>query len=73
LSLSPVEQQQLHIAVEASQRKLVIEADTPQDIYRLLKDLRDRVNFLTPVQIRMMRDLLGMREVIAKEQSDPTR
>lgn len=31
LSLSPSEQQDLHTAVEASQRKLIIEADTPQE------------------------------------------
>lgn len=73
LSLSPAEQRDLHTAVEASQRKLVIEADTPQDIYWLLKDLRDQVNFLSPVQIRMMRDLLGMKDAIAKELPDPAR
>lgn len=73
LSLSPAEQRNLHTAVEASQRKLIIEADTPQDIYWLLKDLRDQVNFLSPVQIRMMRDLLGMKDAIAKELPDPVR
>lgn len=73
LSLSPAEQRLLHDAVDASQRKLVIEADTSQDIYWLLKDLRDQVNFLSPVQIRMMRDLLSMKEAIAKELPDPAR
>lgn len=73
LSLSPAEQRHLHTAVEASQRKLIIEADTSQDIYWLLKDLRDQVNFLSPVQIRMMRDLLGMKDALAKELPDPVR
>ncbi len=73
LSLSISEQQQLHDAVGASQRKLIIDADTPQDIYWLLKDLREQVTSLSPVQIRMMRDLLRMKGAIAEELPDPVR
>ena len=73
LALSPSEQQQLRNAVGASERKLVIDADTPQDIYWLLKDLRDQVDSLSPVQIRMMRELLSMRGAITEELPDPVR
>ena len=73
VALSPDEQQQLRNAVGASERKLVIDADTPQDIYWLLKDLRDQVDSLSPVQIRMMRDLLSMRGAITEELPDPAR
>lgn len=72
-SLSIAEQQLLHDAVGASHRKLVIDADTPQDIYWLLKDLRDQVDSLSPVQIRMMRDLLSMKGAIKEELPDPVR
>lgn len=73
VALSPAEQQQLRNAVGASERKLVIDADTPQDIYWLLKDLRDQVDSLSPVQIRMMRDLLSMKGAIKEELPDPVR
>lgn len=49
-----------HQAAEASQRKLVIELDTPQDAYWLLKDLRDHFRNLSPTQIRVLRDVLRM-------------
>lgn len=61
LALSPEEQQQLSLVVDASQRKLTLDPDMPQDIYWLLKDLRDQVDALTPVQIRMMRDVLRLK------------
>lgn len=73
LSLSPDEQCLLHETVDASQRKLVIQADTPQDIYWLLKDLREQVNSLSPVQIRMMRELLNLKRAIAEELPDSVR
>ena len=68
LALSPAEQQQLHNAISASERKLIIDADTPQDRYWLLKDLRDQFDSLSPVQIRMMRDLLRMKAAIKNNQ-----
>ncbi|NMM27509.1 MAG: helix-turn-helix domain-containing protein [Glaciimonas sp.] len=73
LALSPVEQQQLHNAIAGSERKLIIDADTPEDRYWLLKDLRDQFESLSPVQIRMMRDLLSMKAAIKEELPDPVR
>jgi predicted transcriptional regulator len=73
LSLSLDEQRLLHEAVDASQRKLIIEPDTSQHIYWLLKGLRDHVNSLSPVQIRMMRDLLNLKTAIAEELPDSVR
>lgn len=61
LPLSSAEQQELLAAVEASQRKLVLDSDTPQDVYWLLKELRDAVQQLSPVHVRMIRDVLSLR------------
>lgn len=59
--LTQAEQEDLRAAAQASQRKLVIDPDAPPDIYWLLNDLRDEVRHLTPVQVRMIRDVLALR------------
>jgi transcriptional regulator with XRE-family HTH domain len=61
LPLSSTEQQELLTAVEASQRKLILDSDTPQDVYWLLKELREAVQLLSPVHVRMIRDVLSLR------------
>jgi transcriptional regulator with XRE-family HTH domain len=73
LSLSDQEQQQLKLVAEASHRKVVIAPDTPQDVYWLLKELRDQVDGLTPIQIRMMRDILRMNAVNSEVKHEPVR
>ena len=71
LALSPGEQQQLRLVADASQRKLVLDPDMPQDIYWLLKDLRDQVDSLTPTQVRMMRELMRMKPEGEDAHRDP--
>lgn len=61
VSLTKEEQDALRDAAQASQRKLVIEPDAPADIYRLLRDLRGEIEHLTPAQVRMIREVLGLR------------
>lgn len=61
LPLSMNDEQELCTAIEGSQRKLVLEPDTPQDVYWLLKELRDAVPQLSPVHVRMIRDVLSLR------------
>jgi transcriptional regulator with XRE-family HTH domain len=73
LSLSEKEQKQLNSVAEASQRKLVIDPDTPEDVYWLLKDLRNQVASLTPIQIRMMRDVLQFCIASGEVKQEPVR
>lgn len=72
LSLTQEEHQDLCAAAQASQRKLVIDPDAPQDIYWLLSDLRDEVQYLTPAQVRLIRDVLALRAA-KHEQREPRR
>ena len=73
VQLTPAEQQELRAAAEASQRKLVLDPDTPQDIYWLVNDLREKVQQLSPMHVRMIRDVLCMRGPTAEERSDVPR
>lgn len=73
LELAPAEQERLHAAVAASQRKLVIDVDAPKEVYQLMAELQQRLQTLHPVQIRMIREVLSMREVLAEPMPEPIR
>jgi transcriptional regulator with XRE-family HTH domain len=73
LTISPVEQQQLRAAVQASQRKLVIEPDAPPDIYWLLEDLRGKLEYLKPGQVRMIKEILDLGETLSEERPEQSR
>jgi len=73
LPLSPTEQQEILAAAEASQRKLILDADTPQDVYWLLKEFREAVQQLRPVHVRMIRDVLSLSGAGKDGFTDPTR
>lgn len=73
LSISQAEEIKLRAAVAASQRKLVIDPDAPQDVFWLLKELRDGVNQLRPVQVRMIREALNLPGTMQEERAVPTR
>lgn len=74
LALSASEQHELRAVTHASQRKLVIEPDAPPDIYWLLTDLRDTLSRLSPSQVRIIREVLGMRTAaLALERKEPAR
>ena len=72
MALTEAERDALRAAALASQRKLVIEPDAPPDIYWLLSDLRDEVEHLTPLQVRMIRDVLALRGTM-HESREPMR
>lgn len=61
LALSPEEQEQLHRAVAASERKFLLDPKSPESIYWLFKDLRDELLSLTPAQIQGIRSILAFR------------
>ena len=73
LDLPEDEERELRAAAEASQRKLVIEPDTPQDVYWLLNRLRSKLNVLTPAQVRVINDVLDMSPSQTEGRSDPPR
>lgn len=60
LDLTQEEKTALYQAVDASQRKLVIDADAPSDMFLLLKDLREGVDRLSPEQIQLIRDIVKL-------------
>lgn len=66
MSLGDEERHQLWVAAQASQRKLVIDPDAPPDIYWMLNDLRSEVDRLTPVQVRMIREVIAMRSAMSE-------
>lgn len=73
LKLSSDDAQALRAAAEASQRKLVIEPDMPQDIFWLLSRLRATLPVLTPTQVRVINDVLGMAPSPGDAWSEPVR
>lgn len=73
LELSLEEQKEMREAVEASERKLVLEPDTPRDVYWLLKKLREQVNVLHPMQIKMIEYALDLKGKLLDEQPEPIR
>lgn len=73
LALSDDEAQALHAAAEASQRKLVIDPDAPQDVYWLLSRLRAKLPALTPAQVRVINEVLSMPTAAAEACREPRR
>lgn len=71
-NLSEIEKQEMRAAVQASQRKLVIDSDAPTDIYWLLNDLRREVSRLTASQVRVIREVIAMRSAMS-ETREPIR
>jgi hypothetical protein len=73
LDLPEIEQEEVRRTAAASQRKLQIEYDTPQDVFWMLAELRERVSQLHPVQVRMIREILELPENLAKNRTEPIR
>lgn len=73
LSLSEDERKRLDLAVEASQRKVMIDADKPQEIFWMFKELRDQLDFLTSSQVRAIREVLRITADSNQAFHEPTR
>ena len=66
LNLPEAEQVEMRTAVAASQRKLVIDRDTPQEVYWMLAALRERLPHLHPAQIRMIREIVDFPDTLGQ-------
>lgn len=71
LALEPEEVAELTEAAEASQRKLVIGIDVPQEVYILINRLRASLPELTPSQVRVINDVLDMKTAQADTWTAP--
>lgn len=71
LNLSADEHAQLIEAANASSRKFIIEKDVPLDVYWLFNDLRSRQLDLSPIQVRLIRDLISIKETLAAQPDYP--
>lgn len=73
LGMSVAEQEEVRRIAEASQRKLALNADCPEDVYWMLQELREQVNALHPVQIKMIRDALELKDSLVDCRPEPIR
>lgn len=58
--LSQEDQAYLNLAIEASNRELVINGDSPRELYELLNDLRGEISNLDPKKIRAIRAIIDL-------------
>lgn len=66
-------QLELKEIVAASDRKLSLPADSPQSHYWMLKELRDQLGNLHPLQVKLIQDALAMRGSLVDPQPEPVR
>jgi transcriptional regulator with XRE-family HTH domain len=73
MALPPSAQLELREAIAASDRKLALPADSPQSVYWMLKRLRDQLDNLHPLQVKMIQDALAMRSSLVEPSPEPVR
>ncbi len=73
LGLPPSEQEEIREIAAASQRKLVLSLDSPQDVYWLLKGLREQLDTLHPGQIKLIQDALNLKGALVDRKPEPLR
>ena len=73
LMLSADESAKLRDAAEASQRKLVIADDAPEDIYWMLKALRDNLPKLCARQAKLIHEILRINDGASGNEQPPLR
>ena len=71
LNLSDQERHELLQALRASTRKLVIDSDTPPEVFWMLAALRDRLPNLHPAQVRMIREIVELPDQLTKRTPEP--
>jgi transcriptional regulator with XRE-family HTH domain len=70
LNLSSEESESLRDAADASQRKFIINADISQDVYWMMRDLRQRLPELNSAQIQLIRFALDLKESLKERPKD---
>jgi transcriptional regulator with XRE-family HTH domain len=73
LGLSDEDARKLNAAATASQRKRVIDADLPQDVFWLVNRLWTTLPLLTPTQVRVINEVLGMPMAASDAWNEPRR
>jgi transcriptional regulator with XRE-family HTH domain len=73
LSLSSDEKQALYQALGASQRKFTVDVDAREDVYWMFRDLREYLPELPEAQVRMIRDLVRLRDPQQRQALKPLR
>jgi transcriptional regulator with XRE-family HTH domain len=73
LRLPHSEQTQVRVAATASQRKLALPLDSPQDMYWMIQGLREQLDSLHPVQIKIIQDALNLKGSLVDRQPEPLR
>lgn len=68
LSLSEIEQRELRVAANASQRKLVIDADASPEAFWLLTALREGMSRFSPAKMRAIQAVVSMPDVVDSAQ-----
>jgi transcriptional regulator with XRE-family HTH domain len=63
LSLPEQTCEQLHAAAEASQRKIVIRHELPEEVYWMLAELREQLPTLCARRARVIREILDLDKV----------
>lgn len=66
-------EKRLREAHVASQRRIVIPADTPESVYRMVNELRQQIDRLHPAQIELIRVALNFTLAIAVEPASTER
>jgi transcriptional regulator with XRE-family HTH domain len=70
LALPHSEQVELHEIIAASDRKLALSVDSPQPLYWMLKGLREQLDNLHPVQVKLIQDALALRGSLVDPQPE---
>lgn len=73
LGLSDALRQQLRAAANASQRTVAIKDDVPEEVYWLLKDLRDQLPKLCARRARVLREILELATSPSSSEAEPLR
>lgn len=68
LSLSEIERGELRVAANASQRKLVIDADASPEVFWLLTALREGIDRFSPAKMRAIQAVVSMPDVVDSAQ-----
>lgn len=73
LQLSSSDEMALRNAVADSERKLTLDSDAPEELYRMVAALRRRLPELHPAQARLIREIINLPDVVSRDAPEPVR